>query len=304
MKEFSLKVGKSDSGMRLDLYLIKNILDKNLGISRTSIQKLIRDGKVTLNDKSVKSHHKVKTGELFVIKIEEPKPTTIEPEHIPLDIVYQDSDLAVINKPSGMVVHPGSGNYQHTLVNAILYHFKDLSHIHPKRPGIVHRLDKDTSGLILIAKNDKTHLGLAKQFAKHTIKRQYTALVKGKMEFDENVIDLPIGRHRRNFEKMSIDFSKKAKFAKTYYRTLKRSPQASLVQLSPFTGRTHQLRVHLDFIGHPILGDCKYGKNNIFVRLALHANYIGFLHPGTLKFMEFSTPIPEEFIHWLDKQKP
>lgn len=303
MKEFSLKVKKSDAGMRLDLYLIKNALEKKLGMSRTSMQKLILQGQVTLNDKPVKPHHRIKTGELFKIKIEEPKPYDIEPEQIPLDIVYEDSDLAVINKPSGMVVHPAAGNYQHTLVNALLYHFKDLSRIHPKRPGIVHRLDKDTSGLLVVAKNNRTHLGLAKQFAKHTIKRQYTALVKGRVEFDENVIDLPIGRHPKNFKKMSIDFGEKAKFAKTYYHTLKRTQKASLIQLSPFTGRTHQLRVHLDFIGHPILGDSKYGKNNAFGRLALHANYIGFSHPTTLKFMEFSIPIPKEFIDWLEKNK-
>lgn len=303
MKELNLKVEKSDSGMRLDLYLMKNAAEKKLGVSRTSIQKLIFEGQITINGKPRKVHYKIKTGEIINIKIEEPKPFNIEPEPIPLDIVYEDSDLAVINKPSGMVVHPAVGNYQHTLVNALLYHFKDLSRINPKRPGIVHRLDKDTSGLLVIAKNDETYLGLAKQFAKHTIKRQYIALVRGSVEFDENVIDLPLGRHLKNFKKMSIDFSEKGKYAKTYYRTLKRTQEVTLIQLNPFTGRTHQLRVHLDFIGHPILGDKKYGKNNAFARLALHANYIGFLHPTTLKFMEFSTPIPEEFINWLEKNK-
>ena len=209
MKEFSLRVEESDSKMRLDLYLIKNALKKKLGISRTSIQKLILDSKVTLNDKPIKSHHRVKPGELFKIKIEEPKPYNAEPEQMPLDIVYQDSDLAAVNKPSGMVVHPACGNYRHTLVNALLYHFKNLSHLHPQRPGIVHRLDKDTSGILVVAKNDKTHLALAKQFAKHSIRRQYVALVKGKMEFDEDVIDLPIGRDPKNWKKMSIDFGKR-----------------------------------------------------------------------------------------------
>lgn len=303
MKEFQSKVQKSDSGMRLDLYLTKNVLEKNLGFSRTSIQKLILEGRVTVDGKPTMAHYRVKTGELVNIKIEEPKPCNIKPEQIPLDIVYEDSDLAVINKPSGMVVHPAPGNYQHTLVNALLYHFKDLSHINPNRPGIVHRLDKETSGLLVVAKNDKTHLALAKQFAKHTIKRQYSALVKGSMEFDENLIELPLGRHPKNWKKMSIAFGEKGKYAKTYYRTLKRSEGVSLIQLNPFTGRTHQLRVHMVFIGHPILGDSKYGRDNPFERLALHANYIGFLHPTKLKFMEFSTPVPEEFINWLDKNK-
>ena len=303
MKEFNLSVEESDAGIRLDLYLTRHALEKNIGISRTAIQKLIQDGKVTLNGKPISAHHKIKAGELFNVKLEETKPDGIEPESIPLDIVYEDSDLAVINKPSGMVVHPGAGNAQHTLVNALLHHFKDLSHIQPNRPGIVHRLDKDTSGLLLIAKNDKAHLALAEQFAKHTIKRQYTALVKGSVEFDENVIELPLGRHLKNWKKMSVDFGTTGKYAKTYYRTLKRTQKASLIQLNPTTGRTHQLRVHLDFIGHPILGDNKYGKNNVFSRLALHANYIGFTHPTTLKFMEFSAVIPEEFTSWLKSNK-
>jgi 23S rRNA pseudouridine1911/1915/1917 synthase len=302
MQEFSLKVEDPDSGMRLDLFLIKKTAEKDLGLSRTTIQKLIRDGYVKVDDRPTRAHYKIKTGELVWLSIQERQSLDLEGENIPLDIVYQDNDLAVINKPSGMVVHPASGNYQHTLANALLYHLKELSHINPERPGIVHRLDKDTSGLIVVARNDQAHLNLSKQFAKHTIKRQYTALVKGSMEFDENVIELPIGRHKRNWDKMSVDFGEKGKYARTHYRTLKRSPEVSLVQLNPFTGRTHQLRVHLDFIGHPILGDSKYGKDNSFSRLALHANYIGFMHPTSLKFMEFSTPIPPEFLDCLNKK--
>lgn len=301
MKEFNFTVEESDVGIRLDLYLARYASEKKIGISRTAIQKLVREGKVTLDGVPISVHHKIKVGELFNVKFEETKPDNLEPEPIPLDIIYEDNDLAVINKPSGMVVHPGAGNAQHTLVNALLYHFKDLSHIQPNRPGIVHRLDKDTSGLLLIAKNDKAHLALVKQFAEHSIKRQYTALVKGRMEFDENVIEVPLGRHSKNWKKVSVDFGTTGKYAKTHYRTLKRTQKASLIQLNPTTGRTHQLRVHLDFIGHPILGDSKYGRNNAFDRLALHANYIGFMHPTTLKFMEFSLPIPEEFINWLDK---
>lgn len=195
-----------------------------------------------------------------------------------------------------MVVHPAPGNYQHTLVNALLYHFKTLSDVNPQRPGIVHRLDKDTSGLLVIAKNNFTHLGLAAQFAKHSIKRKYVALVKGKVEFDEDIIEMPIVRHPDKRKNMSVGFGKKAKYAKTYYRTLKRSDNFSILELHPFTGRTHQLRVHLAFLGHPILGDTKYGKNDAFSRLALHAQYIGFAHPRTGKFMEFESALPGEFV--------
>lgn len=303
MNELNLIVEQSDAGMRLDLFLIKQAEQKSLGISRASIQRLIRQGEITVDAKPVKAHHRVKAGEAVRVRFGEPKPSGLEPEQINLDIVYEDSDLAIINKPCGMVVHPAPGNDRHTLVNALLYRFPDLSHIHPKRPGIIHRLDKDTSGLLVIAKNDKAHLDLAKQFARHSIKRQYVALVKGSMEFDENVIDLPVGRHPKNWKKMSVVFGEKGRFAKTYYRTLKRRETASLVQLNPFTGRTHQLRVHMAFIGHPILGDATYGKNNAFSRLALHANYIGFIHPTTLKFSEFSLPIPQDFINWLSNNK-
>jgi len=303
MQKFNLIVEESDVGMRLDLYLIKNIQEKKLGLSRTAIQKLILKGLVTVDSKITSPHYKVKVADKVALESEDLPVLNIEPEKIALEIVYEDSDLAVINKSAGIVVHPGAGNYQHTLVSALLYNFKELSHIHPQRPGIVHRLDKETSGILIIAKNDHAHLLLAKQFADHTIKRQYTALVKGSMEFDENVIEVPIGRHPTNWEKMSVAFGEKGKYAKTYYHTLKRTPQVSLIQLSPFTGRTHQLRVHLAFIGHPILGDAKYGRDNAFSRLALHANYIGFLHPATEKFTEFSTAVPQEFIDWVNKYK-
>ncbi len=167
--------------------------------------------------------------------------------------------------------------------------------VNPQRPGIVHRLDKETSGLLVIAKNNASHLALSRQFAKHTVKRKYIALVKGKIEYDENVIELPIGRHPYKRKKMSAGFGRKTKYAKTYYHTLKRMKDSSLLELEPFTGRTHQLRVHLAFLGHPILGDTKYGSNNEFIRLALHAKSIGFLHPRTGKFVEFSSETPVEF---------
>jgi 23S rRNA pseudouridine1911/1915/1917 synthase len=196
-------------------------------------------------------------------------------------------------------VHPAPGNYEHTLVNALLYHFKQLSNINPLRPGIVHRLDKETSGLLVIAKNNAAHLALAAQFAKHSIKRKYIAVVRGRVEFDENVIELPIVRHPVKRENMSVGFGKNSKYAKTYYRTLKRGDDFSLLELEPFTGRTHQLRVHLAFLGHPILGDTKYARYDNFKRLALHAQSIGFMHPRSAKFVEFSCKPPKEFMQFI-----
>ena len=177
---------------------------------------MIQDGKVTVNNLCItKPHYKVKTGDEVKITVEDKKPASIQPENIPLEIIYEDKDLAIINKPQGLVVHPAPGNYEHTLVNALLYHFKNLSDINPQRPGIVHRLDKETSGLLVIAKNNPAHLDLARQFAKHSIKRKYIAVVSGRVEFDENIIELPIGRHPYKRKNMSVGFGKNTKYAKT-----------------------------------------------------------------------------------------
>jgi len=297
MQEYSVKVLPEDAGIRLDLFLTEFFKRQGLGFSRIFIQNLILKGKVAQPGlKSLKPHYKVKQGEGFRVCVEERVPLScLKAEDIPLEIVYEDEDLAIINKPPHLVVHPAVGNYEHTLVNALLYCFKSLSDINPDRPGIVHRLDKETSGLLVIAKNNLTHLALTRQFAQHTIKRKYIALVKGRLEFDEGVIDLPIARHPFKRKNMAVGFGNSSKFAKTYYRTLKRAEHYSLVELAPFTGRTHQLRVHLAFLGHPILGDSKYGKNNEFKRLALHAKSLGFTHPRTGKFVEFVSDTPVEF---------
>ncbi|MDI6758662.1 MAG: RluA family pseudouridine synthase [Candidatus Omnitrophota bacterium] len=297
MQEYTLKVSPEQEGMRLDLFLADFSKRKKIGFSRTFIQNLIQKGNIVLGlSKIVKPHLKVRVNDEFRISIEEKKALTVEPEALPLEIVYEDNDLAVINKPIDMVVHPAPGNNEHTLVNALLYQFKNLSDVNPGRPGIVHRLDKETSGLLVVAKNNFSHLALTKQFTKHTIKRKYIAVVLGKMEFDENIIELPIVRHPLKRKSMAVGFDKKAKYAKTYYRTLKRAKEFSLLELEPFTGRTHQLRVHLSFLGHPILGDKKYGKPPVkFGRLYLHAKTIGFTHPRTLKYIEFTSDIPEEF---------
>jgi 23S rRNA pseudouridine1911/1915/1917 synthase len=216
-------------------------------------------------------------------------------ENIKLDILYEDKDLIVLNKPSGMVVHPGEGNKTHTLVNALLNHTRDLSSVNtPERPGIVHRLDKETSGVMVVAKNNRSHLALAKQFEKHSIKRVYVALVEGNMEFEEGDIDLPLSRSHKDRKKIAVSFID-GKNAKTYYRVIKRYKNMTLLELEPHTGRTHQLRVHLAHLGHPILGDEKYGKKSTFPRLALHAKTLGFIHPTTKEFLEFSKDLPADF---------
>ena len=303
MQEHILKVLAQEASRRLDLFLADFSKANNLGFSRTFVQKLIAEGKVTVNGSgSAKPHLKLKEGDEVKIRIEDKPSSAIGAEDMPLDIVYEDDDLAIINKRPGVVVHPAPGNAEHTLVNALLHHFKKLSDINPQRPGIVHRLDKETSGLLVIAKNNPAHLILAKQFADHSIKRKYIALVKGRMDFDENVIELPIGRHPYKRKNMSVGFGKNTKYAKTHYRTLKRGSDFSLLELEPFTGRTHQLRVHLAFLGHPILGDSKYGKNNQFIRMALHAKYLGFTHPATGKFVEFSCELPPELSGFMNNK--
>ena len=297
MKEYFLKVVVESAGKRLDLFLMENLKTSESGLSRTAVQKMILDGKVSVTGlEEVKPHHKIKENDEVKVIVEDKTASEIKAEDIELDVVYEDEDVAVVNKHHGLVVHPAPGNYEHTLVNALLYRIKKLSDINPARPGIVHRLDKETSGLLVIAKNNSAHLNLAKQFAEHSIERKYVAVVSGKMEFDEHIIEASIGRHPFKRTNMSVSFNENSKYAKTHYRTLKRSDKFSLLELKPFTGRTHQLRVHLAFVGHPILGDDKYGKTHEFKRMFLHAKEIGFIHPRTNKLVKFSTDIPPEFL--------
>lgn len=298
MKEYEFEAGQDDKGIRLDI-LASRFLSKEDGVSRTVVQGLIKAGLVNVNGIHQKPNYKVKTGDRIIIKFEEKKETALEPEDIPLEIIHQDGDIAVINKPAGLVTHPAPGNYRHTLVNALLFHIGELSNVNPLRPGIVHRLDKDTSGLLVIAKNNQAHLFLARQFSDHTIKRRYIALVKGRVEFSEGVIELPIRRHPLKRESMSVGYGQEARYARTRYRVLKRFKDYTFLELEPFTGRTHQLRVHLLSLGHPILGDVKYGRKNGLDRLFLHAFSLGFVHPKTLKFVEFKSDIPPEFEKFL-----
>jgi 23S rRNA pseudouridine1911/1915/1917 synthase len=302
MAELFLEVLADQAKRRLDLLLTDYALSNNLGLSRTNIQKLIREGRVCLNSQLInKPHHKVNSGDQIQVILSEQVKVNFLPEEIPLEIVYEDNDLLVINKQPGLVVHPAPGNREHTLVNALLGCGTQLSDINKNRPGIVHRLDKETSGLLVVAKNNASHLKLVKQFAQHSIERKYIAIVNGRVEFDEDVIEAPIGRHPLKRKNMAVSFAPNTKYAKTHYRTLKRSNDFSLLELRPFTGRTHQLRVHLAHLGHPILGDAKYGKNNIFPRLALHALEIGFIHPATNKPIHFTSKIPPEFQSFIKK---
>jgi 23S rRNA pseudouridine1911/1915/1917 synthase len=302
MNELLLQVKPEEAKMRLDILLTDYALRNNLGLSRTVIQKLIREGKVFLNSQAInKPHHKLNALDELQVLLPAKEKTELLAEEIPLDIVYEDDDVLVLNKPAGLVVHPAPGNRQHTLVNALLGRPTQLSDVNKNRPGIVHRLDKETSGLLVIAKNNSSHLNLVKQFAQHSIHRKYVAIVSGKVEFDEDVIDAPIGRHPLKRKDMAVSFAQNTKYAKTSYKTLKRSRDFSLLELRPFTGRTHQLRVHLAYIGHPVLGDAKYGKNNSFSWMALHAQEIGFIHPSTGKLVRFSSEIPQEFQEFIKK---
>ena len=297
MNTYTIIVGPDDAGKRLDRFLMNFAVFSNLGLSRTAIQSLMIANFVTVNGQCVsKPNYKVITGQQISMEVGDPEVApALVAENIALEVVYEDADLAIINKPAGMVVHPAPGNALHTLVQALMHRFKTLSNVNALRPGIVHRLDKETSGLLVIAKNNIAHHALAKQFADHSIKRKYVALVKGSVEYDENIIDLSIGRHPTKREHMAVGTGLNARFARTHYRTLKRTDKVTLLELEPFTGRTHQLRVHLSYIGHPIMGDTKYGKQVTFSRMALHAKYLGFMHPTSGKFVEFEMKAPKEF---------
>ena len=292
-----IKVDQENHHFRLDVFLTANLEDVP---SRNYIKKLIESGNVKVNENIVKAHYKVAAGDDICVDI--PKGFLSEqhvaPEDIPLNVFYEDQNLFVINKPCGMVVHPARGNYSGTLVNALLHHSVELSSVNTDiRPGIVHRLDKETSGLILVAKDNITHTKLAKQFQRHTVEKQYVALVEKEVEFDEGIIDVPLGKSLRNFDKRAVRYDDKSREAVTRYKVVKRYKGVTLVDLFPKTGRTHQLRVHMKYLGHPILGDDKYGNKNSFPRLALHAQAIGFKHPGTKEFVKFSSTIPKEFLN-------
>lgn len=293
-ERYSFEITEGDSGKRLDKFLVERLSKE---FSRAHIQKLVSDGHVILGGEPARNSHKLLIGETVDVTIPAPVASFMEPEDIPLNIVHEDGELLVVNKPADMVVHPAPGNYNGTLVNALLYHCKDLSGIGGVfKPGIVHRIDKGTSGLLLVAKTDRAHRVLAKQFKDHTIRRVYIAVVKGKVELDNGAVELPIGRSPKDRKKMIVKYED-SKEALTTYKVLERFRDSTMLELILGTGRTHQIRVHMSYIGHPLVGDEKYGhKDDSIERPALHAKTIGFIHPKTNKYMEFSSELPKDML--------
>ncbi len=294
MDTFELQITDEENGIRLDSYLA-NCLD---GVSRSYLQKLIGEQLILVNQKTAKANYKVKTGDTLLVQIPEAAPIDILPEPMDLTIVYEDSDLLVVNKPAGLVVHPAHGHYSGTLVNGLLAHCTDLSGINGKmRPGIVHRIDKDTSGLLMIAKNDLAHQHLAAQLKEHSIKRAYYALVQGVISEPAGLVDAPIGRHETDRKKMAVTL-KNSKEARTHYYVKERFSRHTFIECRLETGRTHQIRVHMAYLGHPLVGDPLYGtrKNNLdFPGQALHAYALGFVHPRTGEQLYFEAPLPAHF---------
>lgn len=297
-----LLVADSDANIRIDKYISSNIKD----LSRTHIQKLIQEGYVKILDKSVKSNYKVSSGDKVNICIPDPVEPNIEPENIPLDILYEDDDIVVINKGKGMVVHPAAGHYSGTLVNSLMYHCKDqLSGINGiMRPGIVHRIDMNTTGVLVTCKNNKSHIYIAEQLKVHSITRKYNALVYNSFKEESGIVDAPIGRHNIDRKKMAINH-KNGKNAVTHYQVLENlNNKYSHIECALETGRTHQIRVHMSSIHHPLLGDNVYGPEKSSFDLegqALHARLLGFIHPSTKKYVEFEAPLPDYFTKLLRK---
>lgn len=294
-------VPETESGMRLDKWLAV----EDIGLTRTALQNLIESGNIIVNGKSVQKNYKQKSGDRIEVNIPDPEPLRVEAENIPLDIVYEDSSLLVVNKPKGMVVHPAPGNYTGTLVNALIYHCGDsLSGINGIiRPGIVHRIDKNTSGLLIVAKNDMAHAGLSEQIKVHSFTREYEAVACGRFREEQGSIDAPIGRHHTDRKKMCVT-DRNSKNAVTHYRVIEQLDKYAHLRLRLETGRTHQIRVHLSYIGHPVLGDDVYGKPFKGIDgQCLHAKKIGFVHPVTGEYMEFDSELPDYFKEILRKVK-
>lgn len=294
-------VEEDKRSLRIDRYLS----EKNEDLSRSYLQKLLKDQAITVNGKTIKANYKVTPGEQILVAVPDLTEPDILPEDIPLDILYEDEDLMVVNKPKGMVVHPSAGHTSGTLVNAILYHCRgNLSGINGViRPGIVHRIDKDTTGALLVCKNDTAHRELALQLKDHSIKRRYRAIVWGNLRQDEGTVEGPIGRHPVDRKKMAVNH-KNGKDAVTHYKVLERFGDTTYIECRLETGRTHQIRVHMTSIGHPLLGDEVYGSGRNPYHLqgqTLHAMVLGFVHPGTGEYMEFSAPLPDYFTELLVK---
>lgn len=303
MSEILIEVPENFEGERIDKFLSVLLEDS----SRNAIQKLIENGKVLVNGAVVNKKYKVSTDDEIKMLPSELKPLDAEPENIPLDIVYEDEHLLVVNKPRGMVVHPAPGNYSGTLVNALLYHCKDsLSGINGiLRPGIVHRIDKDTSGLLIVAKTDKAHIGLAQQIKEHSFTREYNAVIVGHLKEREGTVNAPIGRNPKDRKKMCVTMLN-SKNAVTHYNTIEDYEGYSHISLKLETGRTHQIRVHMAHLGHAVAGDYVYGNDKKSAYLngqCLHAIKIGFVHPITQEYLEFTSELPDYFTEFLNKLK-
>lgn len=299
MNRIELCVSDSESGLRLD----KAIAVLQTDISRNSAQQLIDDGNILVNGKPSNKKYSVKVGDILTLDIPEPTLLSVEPENIPLDIVYEDQYLLVVNKPKGMVVHPAAGNYTGTLVNALMYHCGDsLSGINGViRPGIVHRIDKDTSGLLVVAKTDTAHNGLAQQIKEHSFTRVYNTVVVGNIKDDFGTIDAPIGRHSKDRKKQAVT-DRNSKNAVTHFEVIERFNGFTFLKVTLETGRTHQIRVHMAYRGTPIAGDVVYGNSKRTYGLdgqCLNASTIGFIHPITGEYLEFTTELPDYFKDFL-----
>lgn len=289
-----------NAGVRIDRFLTDNIPE----ITRSAVQKIIDEANVTVNGEVVPKNYKCRVGDNIDVTVPDAKPLEAVGQNIPIDIVYEDEHLLVVNKPKGMVVHPANGNPDGTLVNALLYHCGDsLSGINGViRPGIVHRIDKDTSGLLIVAKSDKAHIGLAQQIKDHSFSRAYEAVVYGNIKEDSGTVCQPIGRDTKDRKRMAVTM-KNSKPATTHYEVIKRYGDFTHVRCVLETGRTHQIRVHMAYLGHPVAGDAVYGPRKVITRLngqCLHAKHIGFVHPVTNEYLEFESALPEYFTSFLN----